>query len=99
MNYFFEWDPNKNNLNQQKHKISFERATSVFKDPQALTIFDTEHSIREDRWITLGSDETGTLFIVCHTYKEETKNSYRIRIISARKAVKKEIEQYKEMIQ
>ena len=48
INYNFEWDPNKARLNQVKHGISFEEAATVFRDPQALSIFDDEHSSNED---------------------------------------------------
>ena len=54
MRYNFEWDNNKNKSNQKKHGVSFEQATAVFQDPLALTLFDDEHSITEERWITLG---------------------------------------------
>ena len=53
MNYNFEWDPNKEILNKEKHGISFEEAATVFLDPQASTIFDPDHSESENRWITL----------------------------------------------
>jgi uncharacterized DUF497 family protein len=63
-------------------------------DQNALSLFDEEHSQDEDRWATVGLDRTGTLLVVCHTYREETETSARIRIISARKATKKEAKQY-----
>ena len=95
MDYFFEWDPKKEKLNRQRHKVSFERASSIFRDPRALTIFDGEHSRDEERYITLGIDRTGIPLAVCHTFEEETKNRYHIRIISARKAKRSEIQKYK----
>ena len=49
----------------------------------------------EDRWITMGLDRTGTLLVVCHDYRDETKSNARIHLISAHKATKNEIEQYK----
>ncbi len=57
--------------------------------------FDEEHSQTEDCWITLGLDRTGTLLVVWHGYREGTESSARIRLISARKATKNEIKQYK----
>jgi uncharacterized DUF497 family protein len=51
--YIFEWDSQKARENLRKHRISFERAATIFRDPQALSIFDTDHSENEDRWITL----------------------------------------------
>jgi uncharacterized DUF497 family protein len=54
MNYNFEWDRHKAQLNHKKHGVRFEEAATVFKDPKALTIFDPDHSKTEDRWITMG---------------------------------------------
>jgi uncharacterized DUF497 family protein len=71
MKYNFEWDPKKASQNSKKHKISFELSSSIFNDPQALSIFDREHSTSfEDRWITLGISENGNLLVVVHTYNE-----------------------------
>jgi hypothetical protein len=56
MNYDFEWNPNKAKSNIEKHKISFEDAASVFKDENAISIYDEEHSSEEDRWVTIGMD-------------------------------------------
>ncbi|MDQ5847193.1 MAG: BrnT family toxin [Acidobacteriota bacterium] len=60
-----------------------------------MSEFDEEHSRNEDRWITLGLDRTGTLLVVFHSYEEASQSSARIRLISARKATRNEIEQYK----
>lgn len=92
--YQFEWDPDKARQNVRKHGVTFERAATVFLDPEALSLFDDEHSREEDRWITLGLDRGGTLLVVYHTYREETETSARIRIISARKATRREAKQY-----
>ncbi|MCP4680953.1 MAG: BrnT family toxin [Desulfobacterales bacterium] len=94
MNYNFEWDPLKAQLNHKKHAIRFEEAATVFRDPKALTIFDQDHSEIEDRWITMGISKKGRLLIVCHTFQEESKNSVTIRIFSSRKAIKKESRLY-----
>jgi len=56
LRYDFEWDPQKAKQNLRKHRVSFERAATIFLDPDALTLFDAEHSETEDRWITLGID-------------------------------------------
>ena len=98
MRYYFEWDPQKAKINLKKHKVSFERACTVFKDPNALSIYDEEHSEEDDRWITLGMDINGTLLVVVHTFEQLDENTCKIRIISARKATKKEIKQYNEEI-
>jgi uncharacterized DUF497 family protein len=92
--YEFEWDPVKARQNLRKHQVAFERAATIFLDPDALSEFDEEESIDEDRWITLGLDRTGVLLVVFHTYREETEASARIRLISARKPTKNEARQY-----
>lgn len=94
MNLNFEWDPEKARMNHKKHKVSFEVASTIFLDPNALTIFDDTHSEFEDRWITMGISRNGSILIVVHTYQEETDNNAIVRIISVRKATKKEIKQY-----
>lgn len=66
----------------------------MFKDPNALSLFDKEHSEEEERWITLGLDEAGALLVVSHTFDEEEENRARIRLISVRKATKSEKKQY-----
>jgi uncharacterized DUF497 family protein len=93
--YRFEWDPVKARRNLKDHGIAFERAATVFLDPEALSEFDEEHSHDEDRWLTLGLDRTGSLVVVCHTYREETAVSARIRLMSARRASKNEARQYR----
>jgi len=94
--YQFEWDVRKARTNLKQHGIAFERAATIFLDPRALSEFDSEHSKTEDRWISMGLDQSGVLLVVCHTYREEKGSSARIHIISARKATKNEIKQYKE---
>lgn len=93
--YNFEWDPQKAKINQTKHNVTFERATEIFRDPLAISIYDEDHSTEEDRWITIGKDSNGSTIVVIHTFKEKTKLETNIRIISARKATKNEIKQYK----
>jgi uncharacterized DUF497 family protein len=96
--YQFEWDPVKARGNYNKHGITFERAASVFNDPRALSIPDEKHSEREERWIILGLDQGGVPVVVCHAFRyEEGHHKARVRIISARKATKKEVQQYKEI--
>jgi uncharacterized DUF497 family protein len=92
--YKFEWNNKKAATNKVKHKISFQEAATVFKDRNALSIYDNEHSDQEDRWITLGLSNNGKLIVVNHTFLEIDKETNLIRVISARKATKKEIEQY-----
>ena len=96
MNYNFEWDTNKARANLSKHKISFEGAASVFRDENAISISDEEHSYDEERWLTIGIDEVTRTLVVIHTYISVDENNCNIRIISARKATKKEQQMYKE---
>ena len=96
MNYNFEWDPNKAKSNLKKHKISFENATMVFKDQNAISVFDDEHSASEDRWITIGLDSQTKTLVVIHTFISIDKDNCNVRMISARKATKKEKQIYKE---
>jgi len=76
--------------------MSFERAAEIFHDPSAISILDEEHRNQEERWITLGKDSKGIALVIVHTFREESENQWNIRIISARKATKKERIQYEE---
>ena len=98
MRYDFDWDPRKAKANIRNHKVSFERATTTFRDPHLLSIPDDEHSESEERWITMGLDESGSLLVLVHTFENILDDSARIRIISARKATKKETKNYEEGI-
>lgn len=60
----FEWDENKNRINQHKHGISFLEAKTVFYDEEALVIDDPEHSEQEDRFIILGLSSRANLLVV-----------------------------------
>lgn len=88
---YFDWDENKNRINQEKHGITFEEASTVFFDDRAILFDDPVHSIDEDRFLLLGMSETARLCIVCHCYRE---SDTVIRIISARQATRKEEERY-----
>ena len=70
----------------------------MFRDSNILSIPDDEHGEVGERWISLGLDETGILILVCHTFKFIDSSTFNIRIISARKATKKELKQYEEGI-
>lgn len=87
----FEWDENKNQTNIKKHGISFEEASSVFNDDDALILADEAHSKQEDRFILIGFSFKYNLLVVCHCYRQ---NESVIRIISARKATKTEKKEY-----
>ena len=86
----FEWDDNKNKANIIKHGISFETASYVFLDNNRIEKYDEIHSIDEDRYVTIGMIGNVTIIVmVVYTERENT-----IRIISARKATKREMEEY-----
>lgn len=96
MQYKFEWDTEKAKINKNKHKVNFEHAATIFKDPRAISIYDNEHSENEDRWITMGLSISGTLLTVNHTYQQVDDKNAIVRIISSRKASKQERKQYEE---
>ena len=87
----FDWDINKAVNNIYKHGITFEEAASVFFDEFAIEYDDEEHSQNEDRFIIIGKSRRLRLLVVCHCYRND---DMVIRIISARKASKAEIELY-----
>ena len=89
----FSWDITKERANKHKHRVSFTEACYVFADKSLLTIFDQDHSDDEDRWITIGMVEDGRVLVVVHTYHKIGKEE-SVRIISARKASRKEAETY-----
>ncbi len=91
----FEWDERKARLNEKKHDISFSEAESVFYDENARLLYDAEHSSEEDRYIMLGMSDSLLLLVVCHVYKEDEET---IRIFSARRANKREQQQYKSFL-
>jgi uncharacterized protein len=81
----FEWDREKGKRNLRKHGVSFDEAVTVFYDPLSATFDDSDHSVEEQRLITVGSSSRGRLLVVSHT---ERGNA--IRIISARPATAQE---------
>ncbi|NER97998.1 MAG: BrnT family toxin [Symploca sp. SIO1B1] len=89
----FEWDNEKNSINQKKHSISFEEAKSVFYDENAIQFWDEDHSGTEDRFLLLGRSSRMRILLIVHCYREQESV---IRIISARKATKNERKYYQE---
>ena len=85
----FSWDPNEDRLNQRDHGITLQDATTVFGDSLAVTVSDPDHSIGEERFITIGQSSSGRLLVVCHIEQGDT-----IRIISARRATAHERKDY-----
>ena len=87
----FEWDEDKAARNLEKHQVAFSEAATIFGDPLSSTFPDPDHSIDEDRYITIGTSDQGRVLIVSHTNRED-----RTRIISARKATRSERKAYEE---
>lgn len=96
LEYEFEWDPTKARANQKKHGVSFEEAAGLFLDPHASSLFDHSHAKREERWITLGASRKGRLLVIVHTFEDVGEARHRVRIISARRATKRERRTYEE---
>ncbi|MBI5548888.1 MAG: BrnT family toxin [Deltaproteobacteria bacterium] len=87
----FEWDLAKSRANRRKHGVAFEEAQSVFADERGLLVHDRDHSEGEDRFVLLGFSSALRMLVVCHCYRGEDDV---IRIISARKADRRERAQY-----
>ena len=87
----FVWNEEKAAANREKHGVSFEEAQTVFNDCSALRIYDPDHSDDEERFVLLGLSSVLRMLVVCHCYRESDE---QIRIISARKATKKESATY-----
>lgn len=83
----FEWDPAKDRSNQRKHGISFDEARTAFNDEHGRLMHDPDHSDEEDRFVLMGFSSAQRLLVVCHSYRSGDEV---IRIISARKANRKE---------
>ena len=89
----FEWDSRKARSNLAKHGVGFQEASTIFGDPLSLTIPDPEHSLSEERYITVGRAFSGKLLVVVHTERGDN-----IRIISARRASRRERKFYEKII-
>ena len=78
----YRWDDNKNEINRKKHNIDFETAIRVFADPNAIDLYDRNHSDEEERYIIIGMIDTKMVLItVVYTPRDDA-----YRIISAREA-------------
>jgi len=89
----FSWDERKNATNRKKHGVTFEEAQTVFTDEHALEFPDPDHSEDESRFLMLGLSYRLRVLVVCHCVRTD---ELEIRIISARKATKKERQTYSE---
>jgi uncharacterized DUF497 family protein len=81
----FQWDRVKASINQTKHGVSFNDAMSVFADPLSFTYPDPKHSSDEERFLIIGLSGAGQVLVVSHVFRADC-----VRIISARKATRKE---------
>jgi uncharacterized protein len=87
----FEWDKRKAETNQRKHGISFDEAQSVFSDDLSIIVSDPDHSNEEDRAIIIGRSRKGHTLVVCYVERNDA-----IRLISARRATRSEMEKYEQ---
>jgi uncharacterized protein len=91
MGLLFEWDHRKAHQNIKMHGISFDEASTAFRDPLSRTIDDPLHSKGEERLVLIGESQRSRLLVVVHTERGD-----RVRIISARLATNKERVRYEE---
>jgi len=89
----YEWNEEKNKLNQEKHGISFEESKEVFEDALQISKLDQRFNDFEERWITIGATTKYKILVVANLFFTEDGEEI-IRIISARKANKKERQSY-----
>ena len=87
----FEWDPQKAAANVKRRRVSFNEAASLLEDPLSTTYPDEAHSEEETRFLTIGASHRGRVLVVAHTERNDT-----IRIISARRATRREREFYEQ---
>ncbi len=87
----FDWDSEKAIANAKKHSVTFNEARTIFFDDNARLINDTDHSDTEERFIMLGMSNALRILTVSHCYRSVART---IRIISARKATRSELNFY-----
>ncbi|MBK8782055.1 MAG: BrnT family toxin [Anaerolineales bacterium] len=96
MNFVFDWDENKANINLAKHKVSFDEGRTIFNDPFLITFPDEAHSEKEERFISIGTSTNERVLLVVHLEKHKSPENTLIRIISCRKATSVERKIYEE---
>jgi hypothetical protein len=89
--YLFEWDAAKAEANRRKHAVTFEEAATAFGDPLAVLLPDPDHSVREQRYLVLGMSNQRRLLVIAFAERPP-----RTRLISARRATRKERRKYEE---
>ena len=87
----FDWDPERAAANVKKHRVTFSEAAGVLEDPLSTTFPDEAHSREEMRFLTIGASHRARVLVVAHTERNDT-----IRIISARRATRREREFYEQ---
>jgi hypothetical protein len=90
----FTWNEEKNKENMQKHGVDFREAQEIFDDPFHFSIMDTRFKYFKERWITIGRTKNGLTIVVGHLYLFDEKGKETVRLITARKATRKEREDY-----
>ena len=93
MSFEFEWDPKKTEENLKSHGVAFDEALTVFADPLARIFGDPDHSTDETREIIVGHSEKQRLLLVSFT-----ERAPKVRIISARKATRRERQDYEQHV-
>ena len=93
MGFTFEWDEEKANSNERKHHVSFQEGATIFHDPHIATMHDPDHSTNENRYLSIGYSSSGRVLVACYTERGDT-----IRVISCRKATRRERNIYEENI-
>lgn len=91
MGYIFEWDSKKAESNVRKHGVRFDEASTVFGDPFSVLMPDPDHSLREERYLVLGMSNQQRLLVVAFA-----ERAPRTRLISARRATRRERRRYEE---
>jgi uncharacterized DUF497 family protein len=94
----FEWDEANADGNVRKHGVTFELASTIFFDPDLLTVADVEHSETEERWFSVGIARNGILLSVVYLWSDADPAVIKVRLISARGATRDEREQYEESL-
>ena len=87
----FEWNLGKAQRNSRKHGVAFREAVTVFYDPRAATFEDPDHSVGEQRFVTVGYSAAERLVVVCHAERGSS-----VRIIGARLATPRERRRHEE---
>ena len=89
MSFTVEWDEEKATINERRHQISFYEGATIFQDSHIATMYDPDHSDDEHRYLSIGYSSQGQLLLVYYTERGDN-----IRLISCRKATRRERTMY-----